>query len=257
MNRISQKMNAIKAANETALITYITAGDPSIEMTEELVYAMERGGADVIELGMPHSDPVADGPVIQDAVQRSLGNGTKIKDVFECVRRIRLNSQVPLGFLVYYNMIHAYGVEAFVQECIRVGVDGLIIPDLPLEERDEITPYLKDGKVALIPLVAPTSKSRIKEVCSGGSGFVYCVSTMGVTGQESSFHKDVNKFLETVRQSTDLPIAVGFGITSKADVDRFKGLVDGVIIGSAIIKDIHKCKGDIKETEKIVSKFIA
>ena len=257
MNRISQKMKQLKAENKTALITYITAGDPTIETTEELVYAMERGGADIIEFGIPHSDPVADGPVIQDAVQRSLGSGTKIRDVFECVRRIRLNSQVPLGFLVYYNMVHAYGVQAFVKACAEVGVDGLIIPDLPLEERDEISVYLKDDKVALIPLVAPTSKSRIKKVCSGGSGFVYCVSSMGVTGQESSFHKDINVFLETVRASTDLPIAVGFGISSKADVDRFKGKVDGVIIGSAIIKGIHKYKADIRETEKIVGKFLA
>ena len=257
MNRISQRISDLKEDNKTALITYITAGDPSIGMTEELVYAIERGGADIIEIGVPHSDPVADGPVIQDAVQRSLNSGTKVKDIFECVRRIRLKSEVPIGFLVYYNMIHAYGVQAFVEECIRVGVDGLIIPDLPLEERDEIIPYLKDDKLALIPLVAPTSKSRIKKVCRGGSGFVYCVSSMGVTGQESIFHKDINLFLATVRESTDLPIAVGFGITSKADVDRFKGLVDGVIIGSAIIKGIYRCKADIKETEKIVSKFIA
>lgn len=257
MNRISQKMRELKETNTTALITYITAGDPSIEKTEALVYALERGGSHIVEIGIPHSDPVADGPVIQDAVQRSLGRGTKIKDVFECVRRIRLNSHVPLGFLVYYNMVHAYGVEAFIEECKRVGVDGLIIPDLPLEERDEITPYLKDGKVALIPLVAPTSKSRIKKVTSGGSGFVYCVSSMGVTGQESSFHKDINLFLETVRQSTDLPIAVGFGISSKDHVDRFKGLVDGVIIGSAIIKEIYRCGADLKEVEKIVSEFIA
>lgn len=256
MNRISQKMNLLKGQNKTALITYITAGDPSIEMTEELVYAMERGGADIIEIGMPHSDPVADGPVIQDAVQRSLGSGTKVRDVFECVRRIRLKSQVPIGFLVYYNMIHAYGVQAFIKECRRVGVDGLIIPDLPLEERDEITPFLRDD-LALIPLVAPTSKSRIKKVCSGGSGFVYCVSTMGVTGQESSFHKDVNGFLATVRGSTQLPIAVGFGITNKEDVNRFKGLVDGVIVGSAIIKRIHECQGDLAETQKIVASFIA
>lgn len=257
MNRISQTMNLLRDQKKTALITYITAGDPSIEITEELIYALERGGADIIELGIAHSDPVADGPIIQDAVQRSLASGTKVRDIFECVRRIRLNTQVPIGFLVYYNMVYAYGVQAFVEECIRVGVDGLIIPDLPLEERDEIMPYLKDDKVALIPLVAPTSKSRIKRVCEGGSGFVYCVSSMGVTGQENAFHKDVNLFLEAVKETTDLPIAVGFGISSKADVDRFKGLVDGVIIGSALIKEIYKYKADIKETERIVSEFIA
>ncbi|HHX60749.1 MAG TPA: tryptophan synthase subunit alpha [Epulopiscium sp.] len=256
MNRISKKMSELMENNITALISYITAGDPSIEQTEDLVYALERGGSHIVELGIPHSDPVADGPVVQDAVQRSLSAGTKIKDIFECVRRIRLNSQVPIAFLVYYNMIHAYGVKNFVEECARVGVDGLVIPDLPLEERDEITPYLTGDKVALIPLVAPTSKSRIKKVTNGGSGFVYCVSSMGVTGQESVFHKDINLFLKTVRQSTELPIAVGFGISSKADVERFKGLVDGVIIGSAIIKEIYRCKADLQEVEKIVSQLI-
>ncbi len=255
MNRICQKMKELKEKKKTALITYITAGDPNIKQTEELIYALEKGGAHIVEIGIPHSDPIADGPVIQDAAQRSLEAGTKIKDIFECVKQVRMNSQVPIGFLVYYNMVYAYGIQAFVEECANIGVDGLIIPDLPLEEQDEIMPYLKATKVALIPLVAPTSKARIKHITSRGNGFVYCISSMGITGQESSFYKDVDLFLKTVRESTDLPIAVGFGISSKEDVERFEGLVDGVIIGSAIVKEIYKCQGNLEEVKKIVSKF--
>ncbi len=250
MNRISQKMDQLKKNKTTALISYITAGDPDIKATEELVYALEAGGAHVIELGIPHSDPVADGPVIQDAVQRSLESGTTIDDVFQCVKNIRENSQIPIAFLVYYNMIYAYGIGKFIEECIKVGVDGLVIPDLPLEERDEITPYLLDSKVAL---VAPTSKSRIKKVIAGGNGFVYCVSSMGVTGQKNAFHKNVNTFLQDVKASTNLPIAVGFGISNQEDIARFKGLVDGVIVGSAIVKEIHNCNGELKKVQEFVA----
>ena len=255
MNRISKKMNHLKDTGQTALITYITAGDPSIEITENLVYALEKGGADIIEIGIPHSDPVADGPVIQDAVQRSLTSGIKVKDIFECVSKIRQHSQVPIVFLIYYNMIYAYGAKKFIKDCIKIGVDGLVIPDLPLEERKELTRYMEGDKLALIPLVAPTSKSRIKEITSGGSGFVYCVSTMGVTGQESLFYKDIDVFLDSVRQSTELPIAVGFGISNKKDVKRFRGLADGVIIGSAIIREIYENKASFSEVEEIVAKF--
>ena len=252
MNRITQKMHELRENKTTALITYITAGDPHIKATEELVYALEAGGAHMIELGIPHSDPVADGPVIQDAVQRSLESGTTIKDIFQCVKKIRENTQIPIAFLVYYNMIYAYGRKKFIDKCREVGVDGLVIPDLPLEERDEIISYLSDDRVALIPLVAPTSKSRIKEVVAGGDGFVYCVSSMGVTGQKNSFHKDVNKFLKDVKTSTNLPIAVGFGISNQKDIERFKELVDGVIVGSAIVKEIHNCNGDLRKVEEFV-----
>lgn len=256
MNRITKKMNQLRDASKTALITYITAGDPAIETTEKLVYAMEAGGADIIEIGIPHSDPVADGPVIQDAVQRSLKSGTTINDIFRCVEGIRKNSNIPIAFLVYYNMIHAYGVKKFVEACVKIGVDGLVVPDLPLEEREEMTSYLPDDQLALIPLVAPTSKSRIKKVTRGGSGFVYCVSSMGVTGQAGAFHKDINLFLKSVRESTDLPIAVGFGISSKEDVAQFKGMVDGVIVGSAIVKDIYNCQADLGQVKEIVSRFV-
>lgn len=257
MNRISKKMNQLKSENKTALITYITAGDPSISVTEDLIYAIEAGGSHIIEIGIPHSDPIADGPVIQNAVQRSLKTGIKTRDIFECIKRVRKNSEIPIAFLVYYNMVHAYGVQKFLKDCARVGVDGLIIPDLPLEERDEVTLYLIDDQVVLIPLVAPTSKSRIEKVTKGGKGFVYCVSSMGVTGQKNSFHKDVDLFLSQVKEVTDLPIAIGFGVSNKEDFKRFKEKVDGVIIGSALIKKINQCNSNLKEVRKVVAEFIA
>lgn len=249
MNRITKKMKELKDCGTTAFITYITAGDPNIHMTEEIVYALERGGSHIIEIGIPHSDPVADGEIIQNAVQRALKLGIKTKDVFRCVEKIRKNTQIPIVFLVYYNMILAYGIKEFIKECDRSGVDGMIIPDLPLEEKDEIGSYLRNSKVILIPLVAPTSKTRIKKIVEECEGFIYCVSSMGITGQKNAFHKNINQFLKDVRQSTDIPIAVGFGISSMEDVERFKGLVDGIIVGSAIVKHIHTCDGNLKEIE--------
>lgn len=257
MNQIRLKMDKLKQNKQTALITYITAGDPNIETTEQIIYAKERGGADIIEIGIPHSDPVADGPVIQDAVQRALRAGTKIKDVFKCIERVRKNTQIPIAFLVYYNMVYAYGIKEFIQKCSQVGVDGLIIPDLPLEEREEIIPFINDTNIALIPLVAPTSKKRIEKVTKGGDGFIYCVSSMGVTGQRNEFHKDVDVFLQEVRNSTNLPIAVGFGISKKEDIIRFKNNADGVIVGSAIIDRIQKSNANIQEVENIVASFSA
>lgn len=255
MNRINKKMRELQSKNQVALITYITAGDPSIEQTEQLIYAKERGGADIIEIGIPHSDPVADGPIIQEAVQRALKAGTRTEDVFECIKKVRQNSQVPIAILAYYNMIFTYGIQEFIEKCDTIGVDGLIIPDLPLEEREEVSPFLKGKDIALIPLVAPTSKTRIKAITDQAGGFVYCVSSLGVTGERSEFHKEVEIFLKEVRQSTNLPIAVGFGISRKEDIIRFKKSVDGIIIGSAIVKQIHQCGANGLETEKIVAGF--
>ena len=252
MNRIDEKFAKLKENGRKALITYVTAGDPSLEKTEEAVYAMERGGADIIEIGIPFSDPVADGPVIQDAAQRAIDGGVTIKSVFQCIRNIRKNSNVPLLFLVYYSTIYAIGAEKFVETCREIGIDGLIIPDLPLEERAEFSRFLTDDKVHLIPLVAPTSKDRLSSVLEGGKGFVYCVSSLGVTGVRAEFHKGVYQFLKDVKEVSTIPTAVGFGISKRDDIDGFAPLVDGAIVGSAIVKTIHESKGDMAVLEKFV-----
>lgn len=255
MNRIDKIFNKLKSENKKALITYVTAGDPSIENTEEIIYAKERGGASIIELGIPFSDPLADGPVIQKAAQKALENGIKVNQVFKCIENVRKNTDIPLVFLVYFNTILAYGVEGFVKQCNNIGIDGLIIPDLPYEEQNEIMKYIKDSNVALIPLIAPTSKYRIKDIVKDKNGFVYCISSLGVTGMKDGFYKEVDEFLSLVRQYTNLPIAVGFGISTKEDIKRFSGLVDGVIVGSAIVKKVSDSKGNIIEIEGFVKEL--
>jgi tryptophan synthase alpha chain len=252
MNRIDKKFKELKQNNKKALITYITAGDPSIEKTEELIYAKERAGASIIEIGIPFSDPLADGSVIQKAAQNALSNGVNLKKIFNCIERVRANTEIPLVFLVYYNTILAYGVQKFVDKCDEIGIDGIIIPDLPLEEQDEIMPYIKKSNVALIPLIAPTSKERIEKIVDGKNGFVYCISSLGVTGMKDSFYEKAEEFLKSVKKVTKLPTAVGFGISSKEDVEKFKSYVDGVIVGSAVVKRVSDKEESVEKVESFV-----
>ena len=251
MNRIEKKYKEL--GDKKALITYITAGDPSLEKTQELIYAMERGGADIIELGIPYSDPIADGPIIQAADQRALDNKTNLSKIFEVVKKARKKTEIPLAFLIYFNTILTQGIEKFIKKCEEIGVDGLIIPDLPLEERGEIIEFMKGSSIDLIPLVAPNSKERLKDIINnGGSGFVYCISSFGVTGVRDNFDVDLKKFLEEVRTVTDLPLAVGFGISNREHVENIHRIADGAIVGSAIVKLVYETNGDIEIIEKKV-----
>lgn len=252
MNRIEKRFQELRDNNKKALITYITAGHPSINKTEELIYAQERGGASIIEIGIPYSDPVADGPVIEKAAQIALKGGTNLESIFNTVKKTRKNTNIPLVFLAYYNTIFAYGLERFINKCSEIGIDGLIIPDLPLEEQEEILPYIKGKDVALIPLVAPTSKARIKDVVKDKKGFVYCISSLGVTGRLGEFHDGVEEFLDKVRECTSLPVAVGFGISSKEHIEKLKDHVDGVIVGSALVKKVEESDGNLKMIEEFV-----
>ncbi|WP_028855529.1 tryptophan synthase subunit alpha [Psychrilyobacter atlanticus] len=248
MNRIEKKFKEL--GGNKALITYITAGDPGLDQTEELIYAMERGGADIVELGIPYSDPIADGPVIQAAGKRALENGTRLFKVLEVVKNVREKTEIPLVFLIYFNTILSHGIENFIKKCQEAGVDGLIIPDLPLEERGEIRELIEGSGVDLIPLVAPNSKERLGEIINqGGGGFVYCISSFGVTGVRESFDVDLKSFLEEVRIETDLPLAVGFGISSREHVEKIHRIADGAIVGSAIVKLAHETNGDSKVIE--------
>jgi len=244
MNRIIAKFDKLREKNKTAFIGYVTAGDPTIEKTVELVHAMESGGADIIEIGIPYSDPLADGPVIQAAGLRAFDNGVCVDDIFNCIKEIRKSSQVPVLFLVYYNTIFNMGNEKFTTKCKAVGIDGLIVPDLPMEERDELLEYTDKYDICLVPLVAPTSKNRVADIAHNNSGFVYCVSTMGVTGVRDSFNDNVVEYLQDVKSQTDLPVAVGFGISSREKVKFFSQFVDGVIVGSAIVKKVHETGAD-------------
>lgn len=239
-SRITKKFIELREKNEKALITYVTSGDPDLDTTYNLVFEKERAGADIIELGIPYSDPLADGPVIQRASERALKSGTNIDSVFQLVKRIREKTEIPLVFLVYFNAVYRFGMERFLENCREYGIDGLIIPDLPMEERKEINELMKDYPVDLIPLVAPTSEDRIKEVVSEGNGFVYCISSNGVTGTRSEFQVDLEEFMNKIKKYTTLPLAIGFGISDEETVRNLKGICDGVIVGSAIIKKIEE-----------------
>lgn len=237
-NRIEERLKQVKEKGEKAFITYITAGLPDIEGTKEIIMAQEEAGTDVVELGIPFSDPIADGPVIQQASYESIQKGTNLKKVFAMVEELRKECQIPLVFMMYYNTILYYGVEAFVEKCADCGVDGLIVPDLPFEEQGELKAALAkaEGAPILLQLVSPVSKDRIPMLLEDARGFVYCVSSMGVTGQAADFHRNVKEYLKEVSQISKIPVMMGFGIRQAADVEFVKEYIDGAIVGSHFIK---------------------
>ncbi len=257
MNRIEEKFKTLKEKNKKAFIAYICAGDPSLEQSEKLVYALEEAGSDIIELGIPFSDPLADGPVIQAASIRSLNGGFKIRKFFDLVKKIRQNSNVALAAMVYYSTIFGFGKEEFVKLCEESGIDGLIIPDLPYEEYDEIEEVISKTNLCLIPLIAITSRQRIPMLVKKAKGFIYCVSSLGVTGERKSFDKKVDEFIAEVKKNTDIPACVGFGISKKEDVERFNKTADGVIVGSAIVKNIFESNCDENKLKDFVSSLLS
>lgn len=236
MNRIEEKLEELKQKNEKAFITYMTAGLPDMEGTKAIIKAQEIAGTDIIELGIPFSDPVADGPVIQAASIESIQKGTNLTKVLDMVEELREDCQIPIIFMMYYNTILHYGIEKFVHQCTKVGVDGLIIPDLPYEEQGEINEFLENENTPiLIQLVSPVSKIRIPMLLEHARGFVYCVSTMGVTGQAVGFYKDVVNYLDDVKQKSKIPVMMGFGIQTASDVEAIREYIDGAIVGSKFI----------------------
>lgn len=239
-SRISKKLNKFKDEKRKALITYITSGNPNLDKTMELVLTMEKAGADIIELGIPYSDPLADGPVIQRASERALRQGVNVDSIFSMVINLRCKTEIPLVFLVYYNTFFSYGIKEFLNRCKDCGIDGLIIPDLPLEERKILNEMMKDYPIDLIALVAPTSQNRIKEIVKEGRGFIYCISSKGVTGTRKTFDEGLKDFMEEVKKYSKIPLAIGFGISDVESVRNLKNLADGLIVGSEIIKEIEK-----------------
>lgn len=237
MNRIEEKLQQLQEKKQKAFITYTTAGLPDLEQTKKLIAAQEEAGVDLVELGVPFSDPVADGPVIQNASYRAICGGVTLKKIFGAVEEMRADGvKIPIIFMMYYNTVLHYGVEAFVKKCNEIGVDGLIIPDLPFEEQGEIAEYLKaSDKTIMIQLVSPVSGGRIPEILRGARGFVYCVSSMGVTGQAAAFHREVLSYLKKVKEVSKIPVMMGFGIRTAADVAPMKDVIDGAIVGSHFI----------------------
>ena len=232
--------NAFK--NGKAFVGFLTAGDPSLEDTLRFMKAMERGGADLIELGIPFSDPIAEGPTIQEANVRALKNKVTTDDVFEMVKKVREKSDIPLCFMTYLNVVFHYGYDEFFKKCQEVGIDGIILPDLPYEESQEVKDVCYNYDVTLISMIAPTSKDRVEMIAKEAKGFIYLVSSMGVTGtrDNTSFANNLEEIIGHIRQVTNTPVAIGFGINKPEQVKEFKQYADGVIVGSAIVNIIKE-----------------
>ena len=235
-------------------IPFITCGDPSLDVTEQLVYAMERAGADMIELGIPFSDPTAEGPVIQAASMRALKGGVTTDRIFGMVERIRSRSQIPLIFMTYANVIYSYGPERFMERAKECGIYGVILPDVPYEEKAEFEGVCKANGIELISMIAPTSHDRIAAIARDAGGFVYCVSSLGVTGVRSEITTDIGAMVELVRKANpDIPVYIGFGISDTKTAREMAAVSDGVIVGSAIVKIIAEYgEKSIPEVEAFV-----
>ncbi|MCI8326489.1 MAG: tryptophan synthase subunit alpha [Lachnospiraceae bacterium] len=233
------KIRKIFEKNKT-FIPFITCGDPDLETTEEIIKALQKAGADLIELGIPFSDPTAEGPIIQGASLRALNGGVTTDKIFGMVEKIRDEIQVPLVFMTYANVVYSYGTKRFLERAKQVGIAGLILPDVPFEEKEDFAPFCKEYGIDFISLIAPTSHARIEQIAKEAEGFVYCVSSLGVTGMRNEITTDVGAMVELVRKVSDIPAAIGFGISDSEQAKIMAEKSDGVIVGSAIVKIIEK-----------------
>jgi tryptophan synthase alpha chain len=245
MNRIDRKFRQLKESGRKALITYIMAGDPSLDVTMERILTLESCGADIIELGVPFSDPIADGPTIQRAAERALRVGVTLRKMVSFVKEVRTRSSIPIVFMTYYNPILKYGEAAFVNDAAAAGVDGLIIPDLPVEEAGSLIKLCRAKDICTIFLVAPTStEERLKKIVSASRGFIYYVSMTGITGSTLILDAMFNEHIGTLRKASGKPVAVGFGVSTPGDATRMAAVADGVIVGSAIVKKFNEDPGN-------------
>ena len=235
MSRIQEAFKGKKA-----FIPFVTCGDPDLETTKQIVYEMEKAGVALIELGIPFSDPTAEGPVIQGANLRALTGGVTTDKIFDMVKEIRQNTQIPLVFMTYANVVYSYGAEKFISTCKEIGIDGLILPDIPYEEKEEFLPLCEKYDVDLISFIAPTSKDRIAMIAKEATGFIYVISSLGVTGTRSEIKTDLASIVKVIRENTDVPCAIGFGISTPKQAKKMADISDGAIVGSAIIKIIDE-----------------
>lgn len=255
MDRLAQKFTELKKQNAKALVTFITAGDPSLSVTGEMIYLLESAGADIIELGVPFSDPMADGPTIQLSSERALAGGTTLEGVLATVATVRTRSQVPIILMGYLNPLHAYGYERFCRDAALAGVDGVLIVDMPPEESDELIGYARKSGLHVIFLLTPTSdEHRIRKVQKLGSGFLYYVTVTGVTGARQVVSDSLSQELEKVMKRVKLPVMAGFGISTPEQAAAVAALADGVVVGSAIVKLFEHCSGE--RLKKELKKFV-
>ena len=244
-------------AHGKAFVAFITCGDPDLETTAKAVRAMAEGGADLIELGIPFSDPTAEGPVIQSANVRALSAGTTTDKIFEMVKKLRNDVKIPMVFMTYANVVFSYGTERFAEMCAQVGMDGVILPDVPYEEKEEFAPIFEAHGLELVSLIAPTSADRIAMIAKEAKGFIYVVSSLGVTGVRSEITTDIGALTEQIRAVTDVPCAVGFGISTPEQAAKMCESADGAIVGSAIVKICAEYGKDcVEKVEEYVKSMV-
>lgn len=259
MNRIDVRFKELRARREKAFIVYLTAGYPDLSTTKKLILEMAKIGVDIIELGVPFSDPLADGPIIQQSSQEALKKGVSLAGILNLARAIRMDSDIPLVLMSYYNPINAYGLKRFVRDAKRSGIDGLIVPDLPPEEGRNLKKEMERAGLDLIFLAAPTSTfKRIRKIADASRGFIYYVSLTGVTGVRKKVPPGIKEGISRIRRYTDKPICIGFGISNPAQVKLMRGFGDGLIVGSAIIQVMERNQGKrlIPETIAFVEKLL-
>ncbi len=253
---MTKTIGEVFGEKKKVFIPFITAGDPNLDITEQLIYAMEKAGAGIIEIGIPFSDPIAEGLVIQAADERALAAGTKIDGIFAMLEKVRKNSQIPIVFLTYINPIYKYGRDKFFQNCQKAQICGAIVPDVPYEEKGILADYCGKYGVDLITMIAPTSEQRIKMLAKEAKGYIYVVSSLGVTGVRENITTDIGAIVKKIREVTKIPIAIGFGISTPQQAKKMAEISDGAIIGSAIVKIVAEfgtnCVQPVAEyTEKI------
>lgn len=253
MNRLDKTFKSLKAQNKKAFIPYIMAGDPSLDKTKETVLMLEQSGADIVELGVPFSDPLADGPTIQRAAERALSAGVTLQKVLKFVSNLRQHTKIPVVLMTYYNPIFKYGEERFAKDAATSGVDGVIVPDLPPEEAKTFMNFSREAGLATIFLLAPTSTpDRIKKVARASTGFIYYVSITGITGSKITLDASIREALNNIREITAKPVAVGFGVSTPEEAATVSGFADGVIIGSALVRSLNEAP---ENTESYIKKL--
>lgn len=249
MNRLDKRFKELKEKNETAFIPFITVGDPTLESTEAIITSLDKNGADVIELGFPYSDPIADGPVIQASYNRVLSKSITISDIFNTIKNIRKVSEIPIVAMVSYSIVFKIGFEKFIKDAKNAGFDGVTIPDLPVEEASEIFRISEENDFKTVCFVAPTTTpARLNIITSKANGFIYYIAVVGITGVRKNLPTDIADNIKKLREKTDCPIAVGFGVSTPEQAAEVGMIADGVIVGSAIVKEIEKMKDSPTET---------
>jgi len=254
MNRITKTFNELQHKGQKALIAFVTGGDPDIQTTEKLILAMEEAGVDIVEIGIPFSDPIAEGIVIQGASKRALDGGCTVDKLFSMVKRLREKTDMPLLFMTYANPIYGYGKERFMANCRDTGVDGIIVPDIPFEEKDEFEKECIHFGINQISLIAPTSGERVEKIATEARGFLYCVSSLGVTGVRSEISTSIAELISRVKKVSSIPCAIGFGISTPKQAYDMAEISDGIIVGSAIVKIVAEYG---KDSEYHVKNFLS